>query len=244
MASLLLMNFLDIARSLGNDPINANPEKVSSFLHKEFRTRGGAFNYNTSINALLSLFRGDQNVDEAVQYCLNHGAPKGRIPNANAIEIVGSYAKSELSNCYKIPFAAVPIGRIIGDKTVFMAIKAPLVRVKDSDVYVVVPGFRLGHRPQGVEIDVAASFALATFGRDDFEEADYEYLDASRGISGERELRIHRGRDRTTFGLDEVDHLLDIYVRGIALAIDAGMPAEKPNFRGYRIIDPDQPRML
>jgi hypothetical protein len=125
-----------------------------------------------------------------------------------------------------------------------MAIKAPLVRVRRPDIFVVVPGFRLGHRPQGTEIDVAASLAVATFARDDFNEADYEYLDCSRGASGERELRVYHGRDRRLFSLDEVDHMLDIYVRGLALAFQSGMPANAPNFRGYKIIDPDQPRMI
>jgi hypothetical protein len=125
-----------------------------------------------------------------------------------------------------------------------MAIKAPLVRVKRPNIFVVVPGFRLGHRPQGVEIDVAASLAVATFGRDDFHEADYEYLDCSRGLSGERELSVYHGCDRRLFTLDEVDHMLDLYVRGLALAIEGGMPAQAPNFRGYKIIDPDQPRMF
>jgi hypothetical protein len=125
-----------------------------------------------------------------------------------------------------------------------MAVKAPLVRVQDGEIFVVVPGFRLAHRPVGLEIDVAASLALATFGRDDFSEADYEYLDCSRGSSGERELSVYKGRERRIFNLDEVDHLLDLYVKGLALAIEAGMTAQKPNFRGYRVIDPEQPRML
>lgn len=238
------MNFLDVARSLGADPLNARPESIAAFMQREFKNRGGAFNYNTSINSLVGLFKGETSEDQAKDYCLAHGAPAGRKPNCNAIEAVSAYALSQPSNCYRIPFSAVPIGRLPGDRTAYMAIKAPLVRVKGPEVFVVIPGFRLGHRPQGIEIDLAASLALATFGRDDFSEADYEYLDCSRGPSGERELRVCQGRDRRIFDLDEVDAVLDLYVRGLALAIDAGMPARKPNFRGYRIIDPNQPRML
>lgn len=244
MASLLLMNFLDIARCLGPDPLNANPTNIAAFMKREFRPGGGGFNYNTSITSLPDLFRGAITVDEAVEYCSKHGAPAGWKPNCEAIEIAGSYAASERSSCYKIPFSAVPIGRLPNNKTAYMAIKAPLVRVNRSGKYVVVPGFRLGHKPEGVEIDVAASLALATFGRDDFAEADYEYLDCSRGSSGERELAIYQGKDRRIFSLDEIDFLLDLYVRGLVLAIDAGMTASKPNFNGYRVGDPDQPRML
>ncbi|HEX8124512.1 MAG TPA: hypothetical protein VF548_02920 [Allosphingosinicella sp.] len=238
------MNILDVARSLGSDPLNAEPEAVAAFIRREFRNKGGTFNYNTSITSLPALFEGQKTVDEAVAFCLAKGSPAGRVQNANAIEIAGAYASSKRSKCYRIPFSAVPIGRLAGGHTAFMAIKAPLVRVKRPDIFVVVPGFRLGHRPRGTEIDVAASFAVATFARDDFHEADYEYLDCSRGLSGERELSVYQGRDRRLFTLDEVDHMLDIYVRGLAFAIQSGMPAEAPNFRGYKIIDPDQPRMV
>ncbi len=244
MSSLLLTNFLDIARSLGSQPEKATPESVAHFIKKELGPGGGLFNYNTSINSLAALFKGDLCVEDAEDYCLRHGAPAGRKQNADAIRLAGSYAAGEKSNCYKIPFSAVPVGRLSGNRTVYMAIKAPLVRVRNGSVFVVVPGFRLGHRPQGAEIDVAASFALANFGRDDFDAADYEYMDCSRGSSGERELQIYRGKDRRIYSLDEVDNFLGIYVRGLAIAVDGGMEARAPNFRGYRVIDPDQPRMI
>ncbi len=244
MSSLLLMNFLDVARCLGPDPLSTKPESVAAFMKREFRLGGGGFNYNTSIGSLPDLFRGAISVDQAIEYCSKHGAPAGWKPNCEAIEIAGAYASSQRSNCYKIPFSAVPIGRISGGVTAYMAIKAPLVRVRNGEVFIVVPGFRLGHRPVGLEIDVAASLALATFARDDFAEADYEYLDCSRGPSGERELSVYKGRDRRIFDIDEVDHLLDLYMQGLALAIRDGMSANKPNFRGYRIVDPDQPRMF
>lgn len=244
MASLLLMNFLDVARCLGNEPLNARPENIAAFMKREFRPGGGGFNYDAAIKSLPDLFRGAASVEEAIGYCASHGAPAGWKPNCEAIEIAGSYAASQRSTCYRIPFSAVPIGRLSGGRTAFMAIKAPLVRVQNDDVAVVIPGFRLGHKPIGIEIDVAASLALATFARDDFAEADYEYLDCSRGPLGHRELSVYRGRDRMIFTLDEIDHFLDIYMRGLSLAIDAGMTANNPNFRGYHVIDPNQPRMI
>lgn len=244
MPTPLLMNFLDVARCLGSDPLNANPADVAAFLQREFRSGGGSFNYNPSIQSLPNLFLGRQTVEQAVEYCSSHGAPAGYKANVDAIRLAGAYAASEHSNCYRIPFSAVPVGRLAGDTTAYMAIKAPLVRVRHGIPFVVVPGFRLGHRPQGVEIDVAASFALATFARDDFSEADYEYLDCSRGPSGARELKVYWGSERKIFDLDEVDHLLDIYVRGLSLAMSSGLEVRAPNFRGYHIIDPDQPRMI
>jgi uncharacterized phage-associated protein len=43
---------------------------------------------------------------------------------------------------------------------------------------------------------------------------------------------------------EPVDGLLDVYVKGVALVIKAGIPATKPDLRGYRIIDPREPRFL
>jgi len=244
VSSLLLMNFLDVARCLGHSPLNARPDDIAAFMKREFRPGGGGFNYNSSINSLPGIFRGSTTVEKAIEYCSTHGAPAGWKPNCEAIEIAGSYAATQQSNCYRIPFSAVPIGRLLDGKTAYMAIKAPLVRKNAGGTFVVVPGFRLGHKPIGTEIDVAASLALATFGRDDFAEADYEYLDCSRGSSGERELLVYQGKDRRIFDLDEVDFMLDLYAQGLALAIDGGMKASAPNFRGYKVGDPDQPRML
>jgi len=241
MASVLLMNFLDVARSLGLDPLNATPEKVATFITREFKRSGGAFNYNTSIISLFDLFRGASTLQEAEDYCAEHGAPAGWGPNVQAIRLAGSYAIERQSNCYRTSFAAVAIGRLTNDRTAYMAIKTPLVRVEGDRVFVVVPGFRMSHRPVDVEIDVAASLALAHFGRDDFHDADFEYLYAGPGSTGEREFQAFHGRSRRVFDLDAVDHLLDIYVRGLSLAVDQGISAPAPNFRGYRVVDGDQP---
>lgn len=244
MASVLLMNFLDVARSLGVDPLNANPEQVAAFIRKEFSRRGGTFNYNPSMQSLYDLFRGASNLEQAEHHCSTKGSPAGYKPNVEAIQLAGSYALEHLSNCYRTPFAAVAVGRLSNDRTAYMAIKAPLVRVEGDEAYVVVPGFRMGHRPVSTEIDVAASLALAHLARDDFEGADFEYLYAGPGISGERELHPFHGRNRQIFDLDTVDGLLDIYVRGLDLAVSHGVDAAAPNFRGYRVIDGDQPRMI
>lgn len=238
MASVLLMNFLDVARSLGGDPLRATPERVATFVKAEFARRGGAFNYNTSINALYDLFRGGS-LDDAEAYCATHGAPAGSKPNIEAVRLAGAYAISNPSRCYKTPFSAVPVGRLSGDRTAYMAIKTPLVRVTDNEAFVVVPGFRMGHRPVETEIDVAASFALAHFARDDFSQADFEYLYAGPGDGG-RILEVYHGRNRQVFDVDAVDAMLDIYVRGLELAIRDGVQAPAPNFRGYKVIDEAQ----
>lgn len=244
MPSLLLTSFLDVARSLGLEPFSATPDSVEAFIRRELRGGGGTFNYNSSITCLPDLFKGELTVEQAEQFCGSHGSPTGWTQNISAVIVAGSYAVAHRSNCYKIPFTAVPIGRLSGDRIAFMSVKAPLVRVENDNVFVVVPGFRIGHRPTGTEIDVAASLALANFARDDFAEADFEYLDCSRGISGERELQVYRGAERRVFDLEEVDTFLNVFVRGLDRAIQSGMEVRKPNFRGYRVIDPDQPRMM
>lgn len=238
MPSVLLMNFLDVARSLGTEPRRATPESVATFIKSEFSRRGGVFNYNTSIHALYDLFRGGCLAD-AELYCATHGAPAGFKPNIEAVRLAGAYAVANPSQCYKTPFSAVPVGRLSNDRTAYMAIKTPLVRVAPEGAFVVVPGFRMGHRPVETEIDVAASFALAHFGRDDFNEADFEYLYAGPGDGG-RVLRVYHGHERQVFDVDEVDALLDVYVRGLDLAIGAGVEARTPNFRGYRVVDENQ----
>src|SRR4030095_8331522 len=104
MATVLLMNFLDVARSLGSDPLNASPEGVRDFLKAEFSRKGGAFNYNTSINSLFDLFRGGSLAD-AEAHCASHGAPAGFKPNVEAVRLAGAYAIANPSNCYRTPFS-------------------------------------------------------------------------------------------------------------------------------------------
>lgn len=244
MSSLLLLNVLDLARAFGDDPRKAKPEDVANWLLKEYaRKRGGGFNYNPAMQTLHDLFRGASDFEAAVRYCISSGNPKGRGQNADAIKAVAPYAMANLSTCYKIGFVAVSVGRI-KEKTVYVGIKAPIVRVLHDEAFVVMPGFRMSYRPGERQIDLACSIALANFARDDFASADFEYLYAGPGLSGYREFRAIRGRDRQIFDRDEVDALLDVYVRAVALAMEAGVEVHEPNLRGYRIIDPQAPSFL
>jgi hypothetical protein len=244
MSSLLLLNVLDIARSLGSEPRRATPQDVADWLLQEYaRKRGGGFNYNPAINALYDLFRGASSQDQAEASCKSSGNPKGRAQNVAAINCVAPYALNNVSTCYRADFTAVAIGRV-KDRTVYAAIKAPMVRVVHDEVFVVMPGFRLSHRPVGQQIDVACSIALANFARDDFGGADFEYLDTGVGLSKERELQAIRGRDRHVYGSDDVDSLLDVYVQGVALALETGLEVRDANLRGYRVVDPSQPAMF
>ncbi len=241
MAGISLVNVQDVARALGPEPLKVTPERVADWLLSDYvKKRNGGFNYNPSINTTYELFRGEVSFDDAVRYCSITGNPKGRRQNTDAIKQVAPYALANISTCYRIGFAAVVVGRVRGE-TVYIGIKAPMVRVAHHEAFVVMPGFRMSHRPIEAEIDVACSIALANFGRDDFSDADFEYLYAGPGASGQRDFRAIRGRDRNIYERDAVDALLDIYVKGVALAGQARVEIRQPNLKGYRIFDPRQP---
>jgi hypothetical protein len=240
MASILLLSFLDFARCFGANPLATEPEEIADWLLREYiRKAGGVFNYNPAIQTLSELFRGSIQELDAIRYCATTGNPKGRLQNVEAIRTVAKYALSNLSACYRIGFSAVAVGRTKG-QTVYVAIKAPLVRVARGEAFVVMPGFRRSYRPSDSQIDVACSLALATFARDDFAGADFEYLHAGPNASGVREFRAYLGRERRVFDRDEVDALLDKYVRAITLILEMGVQVKQPNLTGYRIIDPGQ----
>lgn len=238
MSSLLFLNVLDVARSLGLSPLKTSPAQVRDWLIENYsRKPRGGFNYDPAANCLHGLFSGVLTEAQAKLHCLTSGNPKGRSQNSSAISEIAPYALKNPSTCYRIGFAAVAVGRV-GAETVYVAIKAPLVRVVHSDVMVVMPGFRMSYRPAEPEINVACSIVLANFARDDFADADFEYLYAGPGLNGRREFRAIRGRDRHVYDRDQVDALLDVYVKGIALAAEAGMDLNKPNLAGFRVIDP------
>jgi hypothetical protein len=206
MSSILLVNVLDVARSLGIDPVKATPDAVAAWLIERYlKARGGGFNYDPAIAATFDLFRGAHTFDSSVSHCLTHGNPKGRRQNADAIKVVAPYALANISTCYRIGHSAIVVGRIAGE-TVYVGIKAPMVRVVHDEAYVVMPGYRMAYRPAEPEIDVACSIALATFGRDDFSSADFEYLYSGPDVSGRRSFRAIKGRDRRVYD-DDVRNL-------------------------------------
>jgi hypothetical protein len=234
MSSFLLTNFIDASRSLGPDPFKATPESVSDWFEQFYLTqRGGGFNYDPASFAAYDLFRGATSKEAATQFCATKGNPKGRDQNASAARAIADYALANVSTCYRIGFMAVEVGRTRGVQ-VFVGIKAPFVRVRGRDARLVVPGFRMSHRPTEVEIDVACGIAKAHLARDDYADADVEYLYAGPGYDGKRSFRAIVGRDRKIPSLDEIDQLLQVYVQGITMLIDRGIAPSAPSFRGYK----------
>lgn len=238
MTGVRFINVLDVARAFGERPADATPENIANWLLNEYLGKqGGSFNYNTATNAAIDLYSGDSTFTWALRYCESKGNPKGRRANVDAITCVGPYILEHPSRCYRIGFTAVVAGRL-GGRNIYVGIKAPLVRVEGERAFLVMPGFRMSHRPVEAEIDLACSIALANLARDDYASADFEYLYAGPGISGQRQFRAIHGRDRSVFDRDAVDALLDVYVKGVALALKEGAAAYEPDLTGYRIIDP------
>lgn len=244
MAKPPFLDVLDVARALGPEPLSASPRQVANFLVEDYaKKRGGGFNYNPSIDALYDLFQGVATVDSAVLHCLTNGIPKGRRQNAEVIKLVAPYALQNQSRCYRIGNTAVVVGRIQG-QSVYIGIKSPMVRVAHGKAFVVMPGFRKGYRPSEPEIDTACSIALSNLARDDFADADFEYLYAGPGHVLEREFRFIHGRTRKVYERNTVDQLLHTYIEGVALAMDEDAMFKGARLSGYKIIDPSQPGLF
>lgn len=246
MASIRSLDILDVARALGPRPFSATPRGIADWLKNEYKDKkGGGFNYDPAICTTVDAFRGGHTLESAIKFCSENGNPKGRIQNASAIKAIMPYALEHSSVCHRIGLTAVAIGRF-GGRTVFTKIKTPLVRVEGSQAFVVMPGFRMSHRPNDVEIDFACSVALETFGQGDYAGADFEYLYAGPGPGPHkgRMFKAIHGRERFRFSLDAINRLLEVFVKGVALAHSDGMDVKEPNLRGYRIIDPYEPRFL
>ena len=252
MTSIRSLDILDIARSLGPRPFSASPTSVAEWIASEYSKKGGGgFNYDMAISTVYDAFRGGHTEKSAVDYCLKNGNPKGREQNASAIAAVMPYALAHPSVCYKIGLTAAAIGRLHG-RTIYAKIKAPLVRVEGQKAYLVMPGFRMSYRPQEIEIDFACSVALQILAQGDLSVAEFEYLYAGPGpdiqtVKGQKRPRVFTaisGKDRKQFTADQIDSLLDIFVKGVALASEQGADMRTPKLNGYRIIDPSQPRMI
>jgi hypothetical protein len=247
MSTIRSLDIMDIARSLGPRPFAATPRLVADWLSDHYSDkRGGGFNYDPAIGTVFDAFRGGHTQDSAVTHCLHNGNPKGRKQNAEAIAAIMPYALEHKSVCHRIGLTAVTIGRF-ESRTVFAKLKSPLIRVEGRQAFVVIPGFRMSHRPLEIEIDFVCSVARETFAQGDYQIADSEYLYAGPGpdlgyrSQPRRMFQAIHGKDRHQFTIEQINCLLDIFVKGAALAAQEGADIREPDLRGYRIIDPSQP---
>lgn len=245
MSSLLLVNCLDVARSLGDRPEAATPATVADYLVSEYLVRrGGRFNHNPAIETTQSMFSGLMSVDDAEAHCLTAGNPAGREQNAEIVRLVGPYACARRSRCYKHGFLAVVVGRYKG-QSIHVGLKAPFTRVEAGAAYVVLPGFRKTFVPSDAQLRLPCSLAATQLAKDDFRGADVEYLYAGPDAHGkERTFRPILGSSRSLWTADELDDIFDVYVRGVVLALEAGRGLTPPDLAGYRVVDPSAPSLF
>lgn len=243
VASIRALDVMDIGRSLGQRPFQATPRSVADWLGTNYvDTGGGSFNYDPAIATTYDAFRGLHTQESAVEFCKTHGNPNGRAQNSSAIAAVMPYALEHRSVCHRIGLTAVAVGRFDG-RSVYAKIKAPMIRVEKDEAFVVMPGYRTSFRPREIEIDFACSLALATFAQDDRATADFEYLYAgpSPQSSKVRMFQTIHGKDRFRFSEEQINRLLDVFVKGVALAHNEGLDRSEPHLSGYKIIDPREP---
>lgn len=241
MPGLLLVNAQDVSRSLGDDPKRVSVKGVQAYLEEQYLPkRKGGFNHDPSINVTHDIFRGATTKVEGKRYCLTNGNPKGRTQNAEIVDVIGDYAEANVSVCHRIGYVAVAVGRHKG-QTILIGIKAPFIRVRARDAFLVIPGFRKMARPQGWQIDFVCSLAANQLARDDYERASPEYLYAGPGDeNGKRQFHAFSGDDLALYSKDRVDEFLQIYVEAVVKLLEVGRGAQPARTAGYRIIDPSQ----
>jgi hypothetical protein len=241
MPGLLLVNAQDVSRSLGDNPKNVSVKSVQAYLEEQYlpKTMGG-FNHDPSIRVTHDMFRGATTKAQGKIYCLANGNPKGRTQNAEIVSVVGDYAEANVSVCHRIGYVAVGVGRH-KDQTILIGIKAPFVRVRAGNAFLVIPGFRKLARPRGWQIDFVCSLAANQLARDDYERASPEYLYAGPGDENDkRQFHSFSGGDLTLYSKDRVDEFLQIYVEAVVKLLEIGRGAQPARTAGYRIIDPSQ----
>ncbi len=241
MGNILAVNIVDIVRAYGENLEIRSPEKISEWLLKEYLSRkGGRFNHNPSISCLSGMYSGALGRDDAIAFCSKNGSPAGFRENVEIVRAVAPHCSGQISQCYKHPFVAVPIGRHKG-KTIYAKLKAPLTRVSHGDAFIVLPMFRKTFRPSERQIDAIISFARAQWAYGDFSAADVEAL-VAKGFSGtpERQLSVILGADRELLSVDDIGAFFQPYIEAVGLIIDSGIVTSEPDLKGFRVVDPYQ----
>lgn len=242
--STSLLNVLDVSRALGPKPKLATRESVALWLTTEyFKKKGGAFNYDPAIAATYQMFRGESSLAQALEYCGKSGSPKGYVQNQQVVRCISEFVFSNISTCYRAGNSAHPVGRI-GDITAYIGIKAALIRVMHDRAFIVLPGYRMSHRPSEDQLRVVCSIAHAQLARDDLSAAEIEYLYAGPAPDKTRSFRVIHSSDLEMYSRYEVDQFIDVFVKGLALAADQGVAIREPSFRNYSVIDPNQMAMF
>ncbi len=245
MTSLFLVDNLDFSRSFGEVPEVATIDSVADFLRTEWiGKKGGRFNYATSMSILADAFSGMLTREQAISLCKAYWHPRGRIENEQVVSSFWDYVSKNRCTVYRRKFLAAPIGKWKG-QIIYLGVKVPLIRVVDGVVLATMPVFRKNFVPGQRPIDLALTGVREFCLREGYPDIEPEFIRAA-GISGviERQLVVEKAGERNLYSSDAFDHFANIFVGAVAKLADSGVGLSKPSFRGYRVMDPDQPGMF
>ena len=243
MGTLFLVSHLDFARSFEGEPENATPESIARWLRGNWLNRrgGGVWNYLSAMDVMVLAFQGQISQEQALAHCAQYWHPRGRIENEHIVRCIWSYTQANRSRVYRRPHLAAPIGRWNG-RNIHIGIRAPLIRVTDSDMYAVMPVFRKNFAPNDKETNLALTAVREFCFREGYRDIGTELIRA-QGQSGTltRRLIVDQSSGRNLYSAAQFDSYAAKYASAVALLADAGLGLQEPNFRGYRVWDPDQP---
>jgi len=245
MQSLFLVDNLDYARSFGDKPESATRESVAEWLRLEWLgTKGGRFNYAPSMRSLADGLTGRLSKGQALENCQAYWHPRGRIENVAVVEAFWPFVETNICTVYKRSFLAAPIGRW-KDQVIYLGVKVPLIRVVGQSVLATMPVFRKSHVPGERPTDLALTGVREFCIREGYQDIEPELIRAA-GVAGQidRQLIVERASSRSLYDADAFDHFTDLFTQAVVSLADSGIGLAKPNFRGYRVMDPDQTGMF
>jgi len=244
MSSVFLINHLDFARSFEGCPEKATPETIAAWLKSNWLKKrgGGSWNYVPAMDVLVLAFMGGITLQESLQYCRKYWHPRGRLENELVVQSFWRFAQENRSRVYKRSFLAAPIGRWQG-RNIFLGIRAPLIRVTGDELLAVMPVFRKAFVPNVAETNLSMTAVREFCLREGYPDINIELMRAV-GIDGslERRLVVERGSERQMYSSEDFDTFAAKFAGAVALLADAGLGLQQPNFKGYRVWDPDQTR--
>lgn len=246
MKNFSILDVMDIARALGQNPLEATPHSVFVFLRDNYlKPSGGGFNYNPAIEALRFGLDGKFSFDDAIHHVTSVGAPFGQKYNRAVIEAIWPIVEENEDKAYTLKYSAVPLRRING-KTIYMSIKSPVLTVNsDREISIKLTNFRNTFAPNFEQKRFMMSTTNQVLARDDFDNASVDLIEA-RSINGEVERSLSRlnSSEVDLFDIDRVEDLLTIYTNGVEMLFENGYDTREADLSRFRVVNPDAPDLF
>ena len=246
MKNFAILDIMDIARALGENPKEATPYNVFEFLKTNYlKPSGGSFNYNASIEALRKGLQGKLSLTDAINHVTSVGAPFGHKYNKAVVNAIWPVIEENTAKAYPLKFTAVALRRLNG-KTIYMSIKAPVITVTSNQfISIKLTNFRNTFAPNHDQKTFMMSAVKQVLARDDFEEATVDLIEA-RSTDGQLERSLSRinSSDVELYELERVEDLLTIYTQGIEMLFDNGFETKEANLSRFRVVDPNAPDLF